>query len=139
MLGLDERSFSLEGKVLLCAAVAMAPLFPPRRASADYMRERREFIAQHGSEPVETPGNAGNALATRIRKARAKGIFNAAELAELDSKIPAPAAGVAQPRLAPARATPAGSAFSSALGGSSSSSGARSTSFQVKLQAYWLI
>ena len=141
MLGLDERSFSLEGKVLLCAAVAMAPLFPPRRAAADYMREVREFRAQHGSEPVETPDSAGYALATRIRKARAKGVFNAAELAELDSEIPAPAAaqknpagavaataGVAQTRLAPARATPAGSAFSSALGGSSSGSGARSTS-----------
>ena len=37
-------------------------------------------------------------------------------------------AGVAQPRLPPARATAAGSAFSSARGGSSSASGARSTS-----------
>ena len=207
MLGLDERSFSLEGKVLLCAAVAMAPLFPPRRASADYMREVREFRAQHGSEPVETPDSAGYALATRIRKARAKGVFNAAELAELDSEIPAPAAAQknpagachpcpgcrrnrradhpehtrvdgcrfpdvepvvwncpgcarnrpaehpehthvdgecrvpqqrvrssgsrakagAQPRSALARATPAGSAFSSALGGSSSGSDARSS------------
>ena len=76
-----------------------------------------------------------------IRKARAKGVFNAAELAELDSEIPAPAAaqknpagavaasaGVAQPRLAPARATPAGFALSPALGGSSSGFGARSTS-----------
>ena len=45
MLGLDGRTFSLEGKVLLCAAVAMAPLFPPRRASADYMREVREFLS----------------------------------------------------------------------------------------------
>ena len=35
---------------------------------------------------------------------------------------------MAQPRLAPARATPAASAFSSALGGSSSGFGARSTS-----------
>ena len=72
-------------------------LMPPRRASADYMRERREFIAQHGSEPVETPGSAGYALATRIRKARAKGVFNAAELAELDSEIPAPAAAQKNP------------------------------------------
>ena len=97
MLGLDERSFSLEGKVLLCAAVAMAPLFPPRKASADYMREVREFRAQHGSDPVETPGSAGYALATCIRKARAKRIFNAAELAELDSEIPAPAAAPKKP------------------------------------------
>ncbi len=116
--------------------------FPPRRASADYMREVREFRAQHGSKPVETPDSAGYALATRIRKARAKGVFNAAELAELDSKIPAPAAAQEEPAgavAATAGVTPAGSAFSSALGGSSSSSGARSTSFQLKLQAYWLI
>ena len=39
MLALDETSFSLEGKVVLCAVVAMAPLFPPRKASAVYMRE----------------------------------------------------------------------------------------------------
>ena len=29
MLGLDARSFSLEGKVLVCAVVAVAPIFPP--------------------------------------------------------------------------------------------------------------
>ena len=32
MLGLDARSFSLEGKVLLCAVVAVAPLFPPKKS-----------------------------------------------------------------------------------------------------------
>ena len=68
MLGLDERSFSLEGKLLLCAAVAMAPLFPPRRASADYMREVRDDRAQHGSMPVENPDSAGYALAMRGRR-----------------------------------------------------------------------
>ena len=31
VLGLDARSFSLEGKVLLCAVVAVAPLFPPKK------------------------------------------------------------------------------------------------------------
>jgi uncharacterized membrane protein len=141
MLGLDERSFSLEGKVLLCAVVAVAPLFPPRKAPADYMRQVRDFKAQHGFSPSETRGGAGVALARCIRKARAQGVFNAAELAELDSEIPAPAAAqkkpagavaaaarVAQPRSAPTKTTPAGSAISSALGGSSLGSGARSSS-----------
>ena len=141
MLGLDARSFSLEGKVLLCAVVAVAPIFPPKTTSADYMREWRDYRAQHGSVPVETPNSAGYALAIRIRKARDRHVFDAAELAELDSPIPGPAAAqskspgavaasarVAQPRKAPAKATPAGSGFSSALGGSSSGSGARSSS-----------
>ena len=75
MLGLDERSFSLEGKVILCAVVAMAPLFPPREASADYMLEVRDYKAQHGSAPVENRESAGYTLATRIWKARAKGVF----------------------------------------------------------------
>ena len=98
MLGLDARSFSLEGKVLLCAVAAVAPLFPPKKASADYMREWRDYRAQHGSVPVESPNSAGYALAIRIRKARDRCVFNAAELAELDSPIPAPAA--AQPKSA---------------------------------------
>ena len=81
------------------------------------------------------------ATVARIQKVRAKGVFNAAELAELDSKITAPAAKqneragavaavakVAQPRSAPTKTTPAGSAISSALGGSSLGSGARSGS-----------
>ena len=115
MLGLDARSFSLEGKVLLCAVVAVAPLFPPKIAAADYMREWRLYRAQHGSDPVESPGSAGYELALRIRKARDRGVFNTAELAELDSPIPAPAAAqaksagavaaaamVSQPRSAPA-------------------------------------
>ena len=119
MMGLDGSSFSLEGKVLLCAVVAVAPLFPPTKASAGYMREWRAFRAQHGSVPVENSDSVGHALATRIRKARAKGVFNAAELAELDSKILAPAASqkqpagavaaaarVAQPRSAPTKTTP---------------------------------
>ena len=75
----------------------MAPLFPPRKDAADYMREVREFRALHGSDPVETPHSAGYALATRIRKARAKRVFNAVELAELDSKILAPAATPKKP------------------------------------------
>ena len=160
MLGLDARLFSLEGKVVLCAVVAVSPLFPPKKSTADIMRERREYIAQHGTVPVETPNTTGYLLAKRIRTARDQGVFNAAELAELDSPIPAPAAAQAKsagavaaatghcshrlsttmrpqviaatgfpcghtPR---ARATPASSAFSSALGGSSSGSGARCSS-----------
>ena len=142
MLGLDARSFPPEGKVLLCAAVAVAPLFPPpKKTPADYMRETRDFRALHKCDPVENPGTPGYALAMRIRKARAKGIFNAAELAELDSKIPAPAAKqneragavaavakVAQPRSAPTKTSPTGSAFSPALGGASLGSGIRSGS-----------
>ena len=50
MLGLDARSFSLEGKVLLCAVVAVAPLFPPKIAAADYMREWRLYRAQPGPD-----------------------------------------------------------------------------------------
>ena len=141
MMGLVARSFSPEGKALLCAAAAVAPLFPPKKSSAEYMREVRDYYAQHGSMPAENRNSPGYALAKRIRKARAKSVFNAAELAELDSKIPAPAAEqkkpagavaaaarVAQPRSAPRKTTPAGSAISSALGGSSLGSGARSGS-----------
>ena len=95
MLGLDARSFSLEGKVLLCAVVAVAPIFPPPKTSTDYMREWRDYRAQHGSVSVETPDSAGYALALRIRKARDRGVFDAVELAELDSPIPAPAAAQA--------------------------------------------
>ena len=145
MRALDARSFSLEGKVLLCAAVSVAPLCPPKKFPGEYMREWREYRAQHGSAPVENPGSAGYALAKRIRTARGQGVFNAAELAELNSPIPAPAAAqakaagavgaaamVSQPRSAPARATPAGSAFSSALGDSSSGPGSRSGSDLVR-------
>ena len=116
-------------------------MFPPSKTSADHMREMRRYRVQHGSVPVENPGSPGYALAMRIRKARAKGIFNAAELAELDSKIPAPAAKqneragavaavakVAQPRSAPTKTSPTGSAFSPALGGASLGSGIRSGS-----------
>ena len=52
MMGLDARSCSLEGKVLLCAVVAVAPLFPPKKTSADYMREWRDYRAQHGSVAI---------------------------------------------------------------------------------------
>jgi hypothetical protein len=69
MLGLDARSFSLEGKVLLCAVVAVAPIFPPKETSAVFMREWRDYRAQHGSVPAESPDSAGYALALRIRKA----------------------------------------------------------------------
>ena len=92
---------------------------PPKKSSSDYMREFRDYIAQHGSAPVATPNTAGYALAGRIRKAREKGVFNAAQLAELDSGIPAPAAvqkkpagaiaaaaRVAEPKSAPAKTTP---------------------------------
>ena len=139
MLSLDARWCSPEGKVLLCVVSALAPLFPPKKTSADYMRAERDYRAQHGSGPVETQGSPGYWLAKCIRQARAAGVFNAAELAELDSPIPASAAAkaksagavaaaarVAQPRSAAAKATPAGSAFSSSLGCSSSGSGARS-------------
>ena len=80
MLGLDARSFSLEGKVLLCAVVAVAPFFPPKKKSTDYMREWREYRAQHGSVPVENPNSAGYLLAINIRKARERGVFNAEEI-----------------------------------------------------------
>ena len=63
---------------------------PPKKAHSEYMREWRKYRAQHGSVPVETLGSAGYALAVRIRKARRRGVFNAAELAELDSPIPDP-------------------------------------------------
>ena len=92
---------------------------PPKKSASDYMREVRDYIAQHGSAPVETPNSAGCRLAARIRVARAKGVFSAAELAELDSGIPAPAAvqkkpagaiaaaaTVAQPKSALAKTTP---------------------------------
>ena len=139
MLSLDARWCSPEGKVLLCVVSALAPLFPPKKTSADYMRAERDYRAQHGSGPVETRGSICFWLAKSIRKARAAGVFNAAELAELDSPIPASAAAkaksagavaaaarVAQPRSAAAKATPAGSVSSSGLGCSSSGSGARS-------------
>ena len=138
-------------------------LSAPPKNSADFMREWRDYRAQHGSVPVETPDSAGYALALRIRKARDRYVFDAVELAELDLPILAPAAAqaksagavsesppnraghrvstgkrsthasqgsaasaesagavaaaarVAQPRSAPTRATPAGSAFSFAL------------------------
>ena len=92
---------------------------PPKKSSSDYMREVRDYIAQHGSAPVETPNTAGYALAKRIHVARTRGVFNAAQLAELDSGIPAPAAvqkkpagaiaaaaRVAEPKSAPAKTTP---------------------------------
>ncbi len=59
MLSLDARFFSVEGKVPLCVVSALAPLFPPRKAPADYMREWRDYGAQHGSVPFEYRFNAG--------------------------------------------------------------------------------
>ena len=70
VLGLDARSFSLEGKVLLCAVLAVAPLFPPKKTAADYVREWRVYRSQHGSSPVESPGSVGYKMACRIRIAR---------------------------------------------------------------------
>ena len=68
----------------------------PKKTSQDYLREWREYRAQHGSVPLETSKSAGHALAMRIRKARERGVFNAAELAELDSPTSVPAE--AQPK-----------------------------------------
>ena len=77
MLGLDEWSLSLEGKVLSCAVVAVAPLFPPRRASDEYIEEVRDYMAQHGSMPRENTSGAGHTLATRIRMQLERGALNA--------------------------------------------------------------
>ena len=43
MVALDDASFSLDFKLLLCAGVAVAPLFPPKKTADDYMRELRDF------------------------------------------------------------------------------------------------
>ena len=50
-------------------------------------------MVQHGSKPVETPGSPGYQLARSIRKARSQGLFNAAELAELDQEAHSSATG----------------------------------------------
>ena len=97
MLSLDAGWCSPEGKVLLRLVSALAPLFPPKQTAADYMRAVRDYRAQHGSGPVEHPDSAGYGLAKRIRTARAAGVFDAAELAELDSLISASAAAKAKP------------------------------------------
>ena len=53
------------------------PVRPPatptlKRSASASLREWRNFRAQYGSDPVETPGSAGYALALRIRKARGR-------------------------------------------------------------------
>ena len=54
-----------------------------RKTPAHYLREWREFKSLHGSSPVESPRSAGYMLAHRLRMARSRGKFSAAELAEL--------------------------------------------------------
>ena len=72
-----------------------AYMAPKKKTSANILCERRKYMVQHGSKPVETPGSPGYQLARSIRKARSQGIFNAAELAELDSPLLAAAAAKA--------------------------------------------
>ena len=83
MLGLDEWSLSLQGKVLSCAVVAVAPLFPPRKDFHKFMEEVRDYVAQHGAMPRENPKDAGYLLARRIRMQLQRDTFNAQEKAQL--------------------------------------------------------
>ena len=100
------------------------------------MAEWRKYVLLYGPVPVEKLTSPGYWLAQRIRRARARGLFNAAQLAELNCSNPG--SGVAQarsagvvgvpgkvPRRKPARAraTPASSVFSPAPTGSSSCPG----------------
>ena len=100
------------------------------------MAEWRKYVVLYGSVPVEKVTSPGCGLAQRIRKARARGVFNAAQLAELNCSSPGSvvaqarsAGAVAVPgmvlrrRSARARATPASSAFSPAPSGSNSCPG----------------
>ncbi len=50
---------ALLGSVL----TVLAPLFPPKKHSTDYLREWREFIDRYGNVPSETKGGAGYELA----------------------------------------------------------------------------
>ena len=59
---------------------------PPKKTSADYLREWRQFKADHGFEPAETKGGVGYSLAVRIRSARARGVFSDIEIAEIDAQ-----------------------------------------------------
>ena len=77
MLGLDEWSLSLQGKVLSCVVVAVAPLFPPRKDFHKFMEEVRDYVAQHGAMPRENPSDAGYGLAKRMRMKLQRGRFNA--------------------------------------------------------------
>ena len=100
------------------------------------MAEWRKYVLLYGSVPVAKLTSPGYWLAQRIRRARARGLFNAAKLAELNCSNPgsvvaqARSAGVVGvpgkvPRRKPARAraTPASSVFSPAPTGSSSCPG----------------
>ena len=53
------------------------------KTPAHYLREWREFKSLHGSSPMESPRSAGYMLAHRLRMARSRSKFSAAELAEL--------------------------------------------------------
>ena len=83
MLGLDEWSLSLQGKVLSCAVVGVAPLFPPRKDFHKFMEEVRDYVAQHGAMPRENPKDAGYLLARRIRMQLQRDTFTAQEKAQL--------------------------------------------------------
>ena len=48
------------------------------------MAEWRKYMVLYGPVPVEKVTSPGCGLAQRIRKARARGVFNAAQLAELN-------------------------------------------------------
>ena len=78
---------------------------PPKKTSADYLREWRQFKADHGFEPAETKGGVGYSLAVRSRRARARGVFSDIEIAEIDAQCASECESLQ--RLMPAASSPA--------------------------------
>ena len=55
-----------------------------QKAGTEYVKELHDFVRQYGGPPRETPGHTGYELARRIRKARTRKRFTAAEIKEID-------------------------------------------------------
>ena len=59
----------------------------PKKPAAEYWREWRQFVEQHGKRLVEHLGSPGYRLAKRIRMALAKGKFTLEDFANVAASL----------------------------------------------------
>lgn len=74
--------------------LSVRPTMPTKRDAQEYLLQYRSFISKYGFKPAETVGNPGHSLARAVRLAKNRGVFNTAQLKEMESMLTNPPTGL---------------------------------------------